>query len=202
MNRPGVLHRRSVVLGVGAAGAAAAAVGNVLMSGRRAHATASMNAAEVKTAMIGKIAEFVRWPAAQGMDDRYRAFEFVVLGETPLESFFVRYYKDQEVRIAGHNVYLRRARTVAEIGRPHLLFVSGTYEDKLAEVLYALGRAPTLTVADTEGFAHRGIAVNLYLSGDQVRFEISRRALERHGLTASYRLYGLAKLIEDQQARR
>jgi hypothetical protein len=46
------------------------------------------------------------------------------------------------------------------------------------------------------------VAVNLYLSGDNVRFEISRRALARQRLSASYRLLGMARLIEDQQARR
>jgi hypothetical protein len=184
-------------------GAAGAAAGAWLLAGRQARASsASMNAFEVKTAMIGKIAEFVGWPTAAGLEDVDRAFEFAVLGDTPLEPFFTRYYRDQQVRIAGHNVYLRRARAIAEIGRPHLLFVSGTYDDKLADVLQALGRSHTLTVADTEGFAHRGIGVNLYLSGDQVRFEISRRAFARHGLQASYRLYGLARLIEDQQASR
>jgi hypothetical protein len=153
---------------------------------RAASAAASMNAFELKTAIIGKIAEFVRWPAECGLRDVTRPFEFVILGETPLQPFFLRYYGDDNGRIAGHRVWVRRAPALVDVGHPHLLFVG----------------PPVLTVADTHGFAHRGIAVNLYLSGDQVRFEISRRAFARHRLEASYRLLGLARLIEDQQARR
>jgi hypothetical protein len=46
------------------------------------------------------------------------------------------------------------------------------------------------------------VAVNLYLAEDQVRFEVSRRVLQRHQLEASYHLLTLAKLIGDQQAKR
>lgn len=162
---------------------------------------------DLKTAIVGKIAEFVRWPLPAGLVDPHRPFEFVVLGDTPLEPYFTRYYGGQRhggqgVSIAGHRVFLRRARSVSDIGRPHLLFVGPTMEDSLDAVLSAIGRLPVLTVGDTQGYANRGLAVNLYLTNDQVRFEISRRAFERHGLTASYRLLGLARLIDDQQARR
>ena len=80
----------------------------------------------------------------------------------------------------------------------------GTYDVK-AELqgFKALAKSGILlTVGDTEGFAQRGVAVNLYLVEDQVRFEISRRSLQRHHLDASYHLLQLARLIDDQQALR
>ena len=159
-----------------------------------------LNALDVKAGMIGKIAEFVHWPAAAGLDDPDRPFEFVILGSTPLEPHLVRYYR--EVRIAGHRVFLRRARDIADVGQPHLLFIAGALEDELEIIISHLKKAPVLTVGDTEGFAQRGAAVNLYVAEDQVRFEISRRALQRHQLEASYHLLTLARLIGDQQAKR
>ena len=156
----------------------------------------------LKTAIIGKIAEFVRWPASSGLADVNRPFEFVILGKTPLAAHCQRLYGDQRVTIAGHRVFLRLAQSLADIGRPNLLFVSPEYSEELPELLSVLGREPVLTVGDTEGFAHRGLAVNLYVAEDRVRFEISRKAFERHHLEASYRLLGLARLIENQQAMR
>jgi hypothetical protein len=159
-----------------------------------------LDALDVKVAMIGKIAEFVRWPAEASLDDPQRPLEFVVMGTTPLEARLVRYYG--QVRIAGHRVFLRRARDIDDIGHPHILFLAGSLDDDLERVVSRLKDAPTLTVADTDGFAQRGVAVNLYVADEQVRFEISRRTLQRHKLTASYHLLTLARLVDDQQARR
>ena len=156
---------------------------------------------ELKTAIIGRIAEFVRWPTEAGLDDTERPFEFVVLGDTPLWQHLFHYYWDRGVTIAGHRVFIRRAKQISEVGRPHLLFVGPSYEERLEQVVVAIGRAPVLTVGDTEGYAHRGLAVNLYVSGELVRFEASRRAFERNRLAPSYRLMALARLIDDQQAR-
>jgi hypothetical protein len=161
-----------------------------------------VRASDLKTVLIGKMAEFVRWPAAAGLDDPDRAFEFAILGSTPLMGGLVGYYSDSSARIAGHRVYLRRTTDLSDVGKPHLLFVGSDMEDSIPALLSRLGNAPVLTMADTDGFAQRGIALNFYQVDDQVRFEISRRALQRAGLQASYRLLSRATLIDDQQARR
>jgi hypothetical protein len=183
------------------AAAAAAALGALLLGALpRAAQPAKLNALDVKAGMIGKIAEFVRWPESMGLGDVDRPFEFVILGNTPLEPHLVLYYR--QVRIAGHRVFLRRAKDLADVGQPHLLFIAGSVDDDLERILGTLKKAPVLTVGDTEGFADRGVAVNLYVADEQVRFEVSRRALERHQLEASYHLLTLAKLVGDQQAKR
>jgi hypothetical protein len=171
-----------------------------LLARPRSARALKLNALDVKAGMIGKIAEFVRWPAAAGLGDRDRPFEFVILGSTPLEPHLVRYYS--EVRIAGHRVFLRRAKDLADVGQPHLLFIAGSLDEELEKILAGLKKSWVLTVGDTEGFADRGVAVNLYVADDQVRFEISRRALQRHQLEASYHLLTLARLVGDQQAKR
>jgi hypothetical protein len=143
----------------------------------------------------------VRWPPGEGLEDPDRPLEFVILGQSPLEPHLVRYYR--QVRIAGHRVFLRRAKDLADVGQPHVLFIASSVEDELEKILGQLKNLPVLTVGDTEGFAERGVAVNLYVADDQVRFEVSRRALQRHQLEASYHLLTLAKLVgEPQQAKR
>ena len=199
MTFPRGVHRREALAQLGFAGLSTMAFAPAV---RAAEATDKFDVLVLKTAIIGKIAEFVRWPAGSGLEDPHRPFEFVILGHTPLAPHCERYYRDQRVTIAGHRVWLRMARTVSDIDRPHLLLVGPDFSDQLPELVTTLGRAPVLTMGDTEGFADRGIAVNLYLAEDRVRFEISRRAFARHRLEASYRLLGLARLIEDQQAMR
>jgi hypothetical protein len=194
MDDPGGVRRR-LVLG------SLAAVGVAGLRLRPARAKARFDALELKTAIIGRVAEFVRWPAECGLDDTERPFEFVVLGDTPLWQHLFSYYWDRGVAIAGHRVFIRRARDLDAIGRPHLLFVGPSFGERLEEVVRVLGRAPVLTVGDTDGYAQRGIAINLYVSGELIRFEASRRAFERHRLSPSYRLMALARPIDDQQAK-
>ena len=150
--------------------------------------------------MIGKIAEFIRWPAALGLEDPTRPIEFVILGSSALEPRLVDYYS--QVRIAGHRVFLRRAHDLNDVGRPQILFLAPSVEDDIERIVARLAGAPVLTVADSEGFAQRGVAINMVLKGDQIGFEISRPALARAHLEASYHLLTLARLIEAQQARR
>jgi hypothetical protein len=160
----------------------------------------SFDTVELKAALVGKIADFVSWPADAGLEDPYRPFELVVLGETPLYAKIRAFY--DRVRIAGHRVYVRQARELRDVDRPHLLFVSSRFDERLDDVLAKMQGVPVLLVGDTEGFAGRGVAVNLVVSDDRVNFEVSRRALERHRLKASFRMLELARLIDDQQARR
>lgn len=199
MTFPRGVHRRGALAGLGVLGLTALALPPRARAAREAD---KFDVLILKTAIIGKIAEFVRWPAGSGLDERHRPFEFVILGQTPLEPHCQRYYSNQGVTIAGHRVFLRVTSSVADIGRPHLLFVAPNFADRLPEIITTLGQDPVLTVGDTEGFAHRGLAVNLYLAEDRVRFEVSRKAFARHRLEASYRLLGLARLIFDDQAMR
>jgi hypothetical protein len=155
---------------------------------------------DLKAAMIGRIAEFVRWPREMGLDDPTRPFELAVLGSTPLQPRLVHYYT--RVRIAGHRVFVRHAEGIKDIDRPHLLFIAGNAEDEIPDALAAVRGEPVLSVGDTEGFSKRGLAVNLFVADQRVRFEISRGALAAHKLSASYRLLSLARLIDEEQALR
>jgi len=194
MEHPGGVRRRLVLTSI-------ASLGLTAMKMRPARAKARFDVLELKTAIIGRIAEFVRWPVEAGLDDPERPFEFVVLGDTPLWQHMFSYYWDRGVNIAGHRVFIRRAKDIDALGKPHLLFVGPSFGERLDEVVKALDRAPVLTVGDTDGYAQRGLAINLYVSGELIRFEASRLAFERHRLSPSYRLMALARLIDDQRAK-
>jgi hypothetical protein len=172
----------------------------VMLLGDARPARSKFDGIALKVAMIGKIADFVHWPAGAGLDDPARPLEFVMLGASPLEPRLADYYR--QVRIAGHRVFFRRAHDLNDVGRPQILFLAPSVEDDVERIVTRLNGAPVLTVADTDGFGGRGVAVNLFLTDDQVGFEISRAALQRNKLEASYHLLTLARLVDAQQARR
>jgi hypothetical protein len=168
----------------------------VLLAGLLPSIAFGYDALEVKAALVGKVADFVTWPPEAGLGDPDRPLELVVLGKTPLEPRLRELYERRQVRIAGHRVSIRQTPDPGAIGRPHLLFIAPGLSDGLEEVLRGLGRQPILTVSDTEGFGRRGVAVNLFDADRRVRFELSLEAMRRHGLQPSYRLLGMARIVD------
>jgi hypothetical protein len=163
------------------------------------HADPAYSELDIKVALVGKIAGFIRWPPDAGLDDPERPFELVVLGATPLDAALRQFY--DKVRISGHRVFVRTARNPLDIGRPHMLFVATSATSDLDRVVASLATAPILIAGDTDGFAARGAAVNLYREGDHLRFEISRQTLAQHRLQASYQLLARARLVDESEGR-
>jgi hypothetical protein len=62
----------------------------------------------------------------------------------------------------------------------------------LSEALEGLNSAPVLTIGDTDGYAQRGIMINMYLEDKRVRFEINAEAARTAGLRISAKLLKLA----------
>lgn len=156
---------------------------------------AVFQAPDVKVAMVGKIAEFIRWPADAGLNAADRPIELVILGDTPLREKLRSYYEG--VNIAGHRVWVRFAKEPKGIGPAHILFLGEPFSNRPESVLNILGSAPVLTMGDTKGLACRGVVVNLIERESRIGFAISRRALRQHRLEASYRLMSLARLVDE-----
>ena len=52
-----------------------------------------------------------------------------------------------------------------------------------------------LTVGDTEGYAQRGIDINLLVAQNKVKFEISKQCLDNKEFKVSSELYDLATIV-------
>ena len=55
--------------------------------------------------------------------------------------------------------------------------------------------AQVLTVGDTEGYAERGIDINLLVAKNKVKFDISKQCLDNKGFKVSSELYDLATIV-------
>jgi hypothetical protein len=146
---------------------------------------------ELKAQVIERLTQFVEWPKP---------------ALPPTGSFVVCLHglsetADELARVATtrkfkeRNCDVRRVRQVSEFNGCHLLFISGTDEERLAQILAAAGDKPILTVSDRAGFAERGVLVNLFLEGRYVRFQVNLNAVDRSRLFFSSKLLRLARLI-------
>lgn len=149
----------------------------------------------VKAEFIERFTRFITWPpeALRGADG---PFTLCVLGETPIVPPFERLARER--RLKDRRVELRRLRAGDDLSACHLLFVAGAERAHLKQVLARASGKPILTVADSDGFAHEGVIINLFLDEEgHVRFEICSQELKKSGLKVSAQLLRLARMVSE-----
>jgi hypothetical protein len=146
---------------------------------------------QLKAQVIERLTQFIEWPAP----DLPANSRFIVCLHGASAT------ADELARVASRRPFkertceVRRVQKVTEFGACHLLFISGVEADRLPQILAATGGKPILTVSDQDGFAERGVLVNLFMEGRYVRFQVNLAAVDRSHLFFSSKLLRLARLI-------
>lgn len=158
--------------------------GDACAAERRAPAPAEY---QVKAAFVYNFIKFVEWPPdGNALGPTVR---LCVLGDLPDRAPFES-LDGQE--IMGKRLSLVFLREPRESRGCEVLFLASSLSSRVPEVLDVLQGQPTLTIGDTEGYAKRGIMINMYLDNRRVRFEINARAAGDAGLRISAKLMSLA----------
>ncbi len=148
------------------------------------------SAAQIEAVMVFRVAGFIRWPHEFPSD-----FRLGVIGATDREVPLRRLAERHELHDA--TVRVQRLSTSGPWRDVDLLYVAPEEAAKVSEIARALERQPVLVVTHVPGGARLGAAVNFYEEDGKIRFEINPQSLKRRGLTASYKLLSLARIVED-----
>jgi hypothetical protein len=89
-------------------------------------------------------------------------------------------------------VYIKDLRATDSVD---VLFIASSEADRLPYLLQQLEGKPILTVGDTEGFADRGVMINMMLVQQSLRMEVNLKALARSGLEPDSHLLRVAARI-------
>jgi hypothetical protein len=144
---------------------------------------------QLKAGFIFNFAKFVEWPA-DAFPEPQAPIIIGILGKTP--------FKDQLEQIIRGKTINSRAVTFKEFTAAteatncHILFVSASEKDRLAEVFHGLDGKPVLTVGETEQFTGSGGMINFIAEGKKIRFEINEESAKRARLKISSKLLTLA----------
>jgi hypothetical protein len=153
-----------------------------------------------KTALFKTFAEYIKWPEETGMKDQSKAFVISVIGKNPFGSLLEAAYYEAKRKIKGKIVEIRYISRPEEIGNCHILFISKSIDKELEEILAVTRGKPILTIGETKGFAEKGVLFNLYISHEEIRFEINALALRESRLIPSSQLLSLAKIVGPLEA--
>lgn len=148
---------------------------------------------QVKAAFIYNFAKFVEWPVEVLADGR--PFVIGIVGKDPFGNMIDEAISGKSVR--DKKITVKRFSKVEEAVHSHILFISGSEEKHLHEIVKQLSRTPVLTVSDIDRFAGQGGMVQLVMDQNRVRFAVNVAAFERARLKPSSQLLKLARIVPD-----
>ncbi len=141
---------------------------------------------QVKAAFVYNFMKFVEWPSGEQLTGQTLAV--CILGDVPLAPFEELNGRE----IMGRRIAVKELASPKDARSCQILFIAESRSAGLAGVLDAVGGAPVLTIGDTEGFAKRGVMINMYLENKHVRFEVNAESSRAAGLRISAKLMKLA----------
>jgi YfiR/HmsC-like len=147
---------------------------------------------QLKAVFLFHFAQFVEWPP-QAFPDAQAPLVIGVLGMDP---FGV--YLDETVRgetVNNRPLAVQRYGRVEDIHTCHVLFISQSETDRLEQILASLSGRSILTVADTEGFALRGVMIRLITVENKIRLRINLEAAQAANLRLSSKLLRPAEIV-------
>lgn len=146
----------------------------------------------VKAALLFHFAQLVDWPPSAFASDS-SAINLCTIGQDPFNG-------ELETTLEGKSIGARPIRVLhfkepQDLVSCHLLFVGASESKRLPFVLAEIGRAPVMTVGESDGFLEQGGMIRLDLEEGKIRFAINLDASELAGLKISSRMLLLAKTV-------
>lgn len=155
--------------------------------------SAQYTEAEIKAVFLEKFTRFISWPEESTVRDSAYPFILGIAGSGPIVPILENVYANQEIK--NKPVEIIHISNPADAERCSLVFITGSAEPGLGDILDVTRGRPILTVSDSPGFARKGVNINMYLDKGRIRYEINEAALKNARFTASYRLLANAKIV-------
>lgn len=148
---------------------------------------------QIKAAFLFNFVQFVKWPGASFASDD-APFYIGILGDDPFNGALEETIRGES--IGGHPLKVVHGQSIDDLKNCQMIFISRSEQSRLSAILSQLDSRPILTVSEVQSFTRSGGAIDFYLSGGKVRFEINPQSAERCGLKISSQLLALGRIVE------
>lgn len=147
---------------------------------------------QIKALFLFNFAQFVDWPPTAFADSN-TPLVIGILGENPFGTYLDETVGNEKVN--NRPLEVQRYRQVAEIKACHVLFISRSETNHLAQILADLKDRSILIVGDVDDFVQRGGMIRLATAQNKIRLIINVEAAKAARLTLSSRLLRSAELV-------
>ncbi len=146
----------------------------------------------LKAAFVFNFAKFTRWPDSAWINQG-DTLKLCIVGDDDLAGVL----KQLSGRtIQGKEVYILALAAAQSPDDCHILHVAGSERERVGEVLGSVNGKAILTVSDVPGFARQGGMIEMFQTGERIRFNINENNARRVGLVLSSRLLNLADIVQ------
>jgi hypothetical protein len=146
--------------------------------------------AALKAEFVERFTRFIDWP--RDVLPASAPFRLCVTGNSPVAGALAHLARTR--RFKRHVTAYQQLVALDGVTGCHLLFIAGSERRRLEHILARTQGRPVLTIGDTDGYAARGVIINLYRTEDRLRFEINVAAALESGLRFRSKLLKLARL--------
>jgi uncharacterized protein DUF4154 len=154
---------------------------------------------EVKAAFLFNFTKFVEWPDGS-FEDSHSPIVIGIIGDDPFGESLIHIVAGQKVQ--GRNIIIIKFRRSDDLRRCHVLFISASERQHVAQILASLPDTSVLTVSDVDGFAEAGGTMQFVMQENRVRFVVNLDAASQSKLRVSAKLLALARVINHRGAAR
>jgi hypothetical protein len=147
----------------------------------------------LKALFLYNFGGYVEWPN-EAFAEAKSPFVIGVLGAAPLDDTLSQIAAQKN--IGGRRIVFQRFKTVDDVGKCQLLFISRAVPQAQQQQLIAKFKGePVLTVGETANFAADGGCINFFVQANKIRFEINVQALKQQNLKVNSKLLAMAKIV-------
>lgn len=148
----------------------------------------------LKSVFMERFTRFVQWPEPFIEKNKDQHFIIGVIGPNPFDDILQTVFSLQPIK--GKPVEIRLLNTLSDISGCHMLFIGKTDRQSLSNIVNYSKKFPILTISDNNGYADKGVHINMYVENEQIRFEINNASASASKLNISYLLLKLARIVE------
>lgn len=151
-----------------------------------------------KAALLKVFGQYIHWPGETGNNDQSKPFVIGIIGKNPFGPLLEKVYSKSENKIKNKNVQIILIKDLdpQQILSCHILFIAKSASEELEQIISYTRGKPILTVGETKGFSEQGVLFNLYVSQDEIRFEVNGAALQESRLIADSQLLSVATIVK------
>lgn len=153
--------------------------------------TAPIPEYQAKAVFLFNSAQFVSWPSSQASDT---PLVIGILGDDPFGSYLDETVRGQKVN--DRSLIIQRFRRGTEPRDCHVLFISQSERDRVAQIISSLKGRSVLTMSDIEGFAELGGMIELLTEKSKVRMRINLKAVKAANLKISSKLLRVSEVTQ------
>lgn len=149
----------------------------------------------VKANFLYTFGKYVEWPT-ETLGASTNAFVIGIVGKDPFGETLDATVTGKN--IDGHPVRIQRFQRIEDVPGCHVLFISASEKERLAELLKRLRGHPILTVSDMDHFLESGGQVQFVSENNRMMFDIDLNPANKAGLKLNSNLLRVARRVIPQ----